>query len=274
MIKLGRFIQPDTIVPNPMNPQSLNRYSYVRNNPVNLIDPTGHIDCHTQYDPDCAPGKGALPTGIKSGIGDPVTLTEGAKDLIDFSKKVGMTPFEVIEMGISHEIYGWAYDKESVGLYGEHLSNRFVYYAKHNCSGNLTFNCALNFFMSNYQSIKDSFVENYSDNPEDFKKYETWGRTYTDAAYVAMSGFWSNIDPAYDPDLNPNDRSKAFNTGVVPAAAFDEAMRTNKTTPDQFKEYFLDKDGSTCNGIPSYSIILSYSGDKFFQTLGVGVTQC
>jgi RHS repeat-associated protein len=41
---LGRFTQPDTIVPNPMDPQSLNRYSYVRNNTVNRIDPTGHED--------------------------------------------------------------------------------------------------------------------------------------------------------------------------------------------------------------------------------------
>jgi RHS repeat-associated protein len=39
---LGRFISPDSIVPEPGNPQSLNRYSYVGNNPVNRIDPSGH----------------------------------------------------------------------------------------------------------------------------------------------------------------------------------------------------------------------------------------
>jgi RHS repeat-associated protein len=38
---IGRFISPDTIVPNPMNPQSLNRYSYCLNNPLKYIDPTG-----------------------------------------------------------------------------------------------------------------------------------------------------------------------------------------------------------------------------------------
>jgi RHS repeat-associated protein len=40
--KLGRFITPDTIVQSPGNPQTLNRYTYCNNNPVNLIDPTGH----------------------------------------------------------------------------------------------------------------------------------------------------------------------------------------------------------------------------------------
>jgi len=40
--ELGRFISPDIIIPDPGNPQALNRYSYVYNNPVNNTDPTGH----------------------------------------------------------------------------------------------------------------------------------------------------------------------------------------------------------------------------------------
>lgn len=39
---LGRFISPDAIVPNPENPQSLNRYSYCLNNPLRYIDPKGN----------------------------------------------------------------------------------------------------------------------------------------------------------------------------------------------------------------------------------------
>ena len=39
---LGRFISADSIVPEPSNPQALNRYSYVYNNPISNIDPTGH----------------------------------------------------------------------------------------------------------------------------------------------------------------------------------------------------------------------------------------
>lgn len=39
---LGRFISPDSVVPEPGNPQAFNRYSYVVNNPLKHIDPSGH----------------------------------------------------------------------------------------------------------------------------------------------------------------------------------------------------------------------------------------
>lgn len=39
--QLGRFLQPDPFVQDPSDPQTLNRYAYVRNNPVNLVDPSG-----------------------------------------------------------------------------------------------------------------------------------------------------------------------------------------------------------------------------------------
>ncbi|TFH43717.1 MAG: hypothetical protein E4G96_00455, partial [Chrysiogenales bacterium] len=38
---IGRFITPDTIVPDPGNSQSLNRYMYVEGNPITLNDPSG-----------------------------------------------------------------------------------------------------------------------------------------------------------------------------------------------------------------------------------------
>ncbi len=39
--RLGRFMTPDPIAGSLANPQSLNRYAYVLNNPINLIDPLG-----------------------------------------------------------------------------------------------------------------------------------------------------------------------------------------------------------------------------------------
>ena len=44
--KLGRFLSADTIVPDWKYPQSLNRYSYVYNNPLKYVDPTGHEACY------------------------------------------------------------------------------------------------------------------------------------------------------------------------------------------------------------------------------------
>ncbi len=37
--------QPDTLVPDPGDPQALNKYSYVLNRPTVLVDPSGHSAC-------------------------------------------------------------------------------------------------------------------------------------------------------------------------------------------------------------------------------------
>ncbi|MBL4661008.1 MAG: hypothetical protein JKY19_11685, partial [Alcanivoracaceae bacterium] len=39
---IGRFLQADPIIQDPYNTQSLNRYSYVMNNPLSYTDPTGY----------------------------------------------------------------------------------------------------------------------------------------------------------------------------------------------------------------------------------------
>jgi RHS repeat-associated protein len=53
---IGLWTQPDTVVPNPMDPLSLNRYSFVEGNPLRFTDPTGHADANPQCpssDPSC-----------------------------------------------------------------------------------------------------------------------------------------------------------------------------------------------------------------------------
>ncbi|MFZ2520183.1 MAG: RHS repeat-associated core domain-containing protein, partial [Anaerolineae bacterium] len=42
---LGRFTSADTLIPQPQNPQSLNRYAYAANNPLRFVDPSGHYEC-------------------------------------------------------------------------------------------------------------------------------------------------------------------------------------------------------------------------------------
>jgi RHS repeat-associated protein len=39
---LGRFVSADSLVPEPGNPQALNRYAYVLGNPLRYVDPSGH----------------------------------------------------------------------------------------------------------------------------------------------------------------------------------------------------------------------------------------
>ena len=50
---INRFLSPDPIVPNPRNPQSLNRYSYGLNNPLRFTDPSGFREC--EFDGNCSP---------------------------------------------------------------------------------------------------------------------------------------------------------------------------------------------------------------------------
>jgi RHS repeat-associated protein len=40
--EFATFTQPDTVIPDVYDPQSLNRYAYVENNPLKYVDPTGH----------------------------------------------------------------------------------------------------------------------------------------------------------------------------------------------------------------------------------------
>jgi hypothetical protein len=40
-----QFSQPDTLIPDPNNPQAWNRYSYGLNNPISFNDPDGHAPC-------------------------------------------------------------------------------------------------------------------------------------------------------------------------------------------------------------------------------------
>ena len=61
----GRFLSPDPYVPHPEVTQSFNRYSYVRNNPLSLTDPSGFWDVVPQppgcwMSPQCLIGYGVI----------------------------------------------------------------------------------------------------------------------------------------------------------------------------------------------------------------------
>jgi len=69
---LGRWVQPDTVIPDIYDPLDLDRYQYVLSNPVNLNDPSGHTACWDEHanDPEC---RGKIPSiyGVAYKIPDP-----------------------------------------------------------------------------------------------------------------------------------------------------------------------------------------------------------
>ncbi len=68
---IGRFTQPDTIIPNPSNPQDFNRYSYVLNNPILYSDPTGHLGWPMpRCDSACAARVDAWQSSFVEGFGE------------------------------------------------------------------------------------------------------------------------------------------------------------------------------------------------------------
>ena len=71
---LGRFLSPDTYVQNPLDPQTLNRYAYARNNPILYTDPSGNFF-------SIFVAIGAIIGGVSAGIAsdwDPVAVLTGA----------------------------------------------------------------------------------------------------------------------------------------------------------------------------------------------------
>ena len=78
--RLGRFIQPDSVIPDLTNSQAWNRYSYVLNSPIKYVDPSGHIpegECGFSYG-GCGT-EGEIITNLDPGGGD----NRGANDSVE-----------------------------------------------------------------------------------------------------------------------------------------------------------------------------------------------
>ena len=85
---IGRFLpstagrQPDTIVPEPGNPQALNRYSYVYNNPLRYTDPTGRDPISDLWMNCFVLGCGTSPEGEPLQSAPPTELTSPAAPIV------------------------------------------------------------------------------------------------------------------------------------------------------------------------------------------------
>lgn len=85
---IRRFTQPDDIIQNPFNPQSLNRYSYVLNNPLRYTDPTGH--CIGPFTPIC----GAIVSFV----------TKAFQPVVNFVTKIANNPVTTKIVEIANKI--------------------------------------------------------------------------------------------------------------------------------------------------------------------------
>ena len=87
---LGRFIQADTIVPSPANPQSLNRYAYTLNNPLRYTDPSGHwgADVHYKLTSEWV-GQVLQAAGSPNGLGGQIAWANLAVDIEAIQASVG-----------------------------------------------------------------------------------------------------------------------------------------------------------------------------------------
>lgn len=81
---LGRFLSPDLLFQLPVSSQSYNRYSYVMNNPMTFIDPTGWEQSQTHSDePQCGdPGVTCIDF---TGFPDSVTGTRPTPPIVELS---------------------------------------------------------------------------------------------------------------------------------------------------------------------------------------------
>ena len=83
---IGRFISPDSIVPDLYDPQSLNRYSYCRNNPLRYTDPTGHYNNDMEHGGRAVGAQGRGGAGPGSGLGgDSAAGNDGGSESSDGS---------------------------------------------------------------------------------------------------------------------------------------------------------------------------------------------
>jgi RHS repeat-associated protein len=92
---IGRFLSADTIVPEPGDPQSFNRYSYSFNSPTNYTDPSGHRACRNQD--DCEES-GETPNGngrsIVPGVSIPGWQSKHRNSLSESQRRAAIEAFK------------------------------------------------------------------------------------------------------------------------------------------------------------------------------------
>jgi RHS repeat-associated protein len=139
---IGRFVSADSIVPSAGKPQAFNRYSYVFNNPLKYVDPSGH---DPNCDEDCIDHRNQL----QQKFGIKLTGNWSKSDLEKLEDALQYFIDRTGGMGVFHETWGQA------GVERSHLTA-----AQEGCGKN-AIACASE--SSNSIRLLDDLFTNYKD---------------------------------------------------------------------------------------------------------------
>lgn len=199
--RLGRFMTPDPIAGSIANPQSLNRYAYVRNDPINLIDPLG-------LDVDCVLMQGPLPPGQDESDRQWICHLVGGETIIVRAPYLALDIFiEAIEFILSTNPQAFAFfsgggggvipGKPKTPDYGRELNKLFQ---KPNCAAVVGGQRRANQLVKNLNII-DITSPGFTPRADHLRQYESLALPR--AAATTISGMGSPI--WVDDDFNTSD---------------------------------------------------------------------
>ncbi len=210
--KASQFTQPDSVIADIYNPQSLNRYSYVLNNPYRYVDPTGNGAVSVTVGPTM--GFSPFPMVVYPGIGkegqvgkvmiyNPATGTRTLYDTkssgsgsfmgggIDYSAKITIdffsnTPEDFSGESSSYELTGIVVGGFSAGFSFPKNKNG-VDYSKPSFS--IGFGTGLEGSYSNFLTQTNVWLSNSQPNVHQAPNQPAvWGPTQADANAPGVSG--------------------------------------------------------------------------------------
>ena len=107
--RIGRFISPDSIVPEPTSSGGFNRYRYARNNPLKYMDPSGHAEC---IDKECEDRVNPITGDVIGEEENQSVVTEFINNVTEFAQD-NINPEVLIPTGAA-----WRFDGSAMYIGG------------------------------------------------------------------------------------------------------------------------------------------------------------
>jgi hypothetical protein len=122
--RLGRFVSADTIVPQPGNPQALNRYAYAANNPVIYTDPSGHCIPCVNCPGDLYEEAPTLVSDVERLVGmfggsKTIPATTALERVLDYTRSPGLEGRLGVQFGVKFGDTGFREEFRDSHLYAE-----------------------------------------------------------------------------------------------------------------------------------------------------------